>query len=177
MTSTQNNSECNLGFLAEVSLIKYLDLQQPLNFTSYRLPPNLDLEIGKKLSYRLARYFPNSAVIWHEERFHLLSHLGKEIPNLDRWNDALGDVRQQLGTESSFGKLSQIKSSQPTAKIIALLAREILNVDPPFSTKKIPSDRKVKIFRRAIVGDEIFRYNNRVSSLKYYQSQSHYFCR
>ena len=156
MTSTQHSPECNRGFLAEVSLLKYQE--QPLNFTSYRLPPNLDLEIGKKLSYRLARYFPNVAVIWHQEIFHLLTHLDGKIPNLDEWNNALQDVRQQLGMEGGWGKLYQIKNSQPTAKIIALLAKEILNVERPFSVKQIPSDNKVKILRRANVNYEILRY-------------------
>jgi Piwi domain len=155
MTSTPNSSKCAGSFLAEVSLLKDRDPDRPLNFTSYRLPPNLDLEIGKKLSYRLARYFPNVAVIWHESIFHILTHLDGKIPSLDEWNNALQDIRQQLGIESGWGKLCQIKNSQPTAKIIALLAREILYVNPPFSVKQIPSDNKVKVCRRARVGYEI----------------------
>jgi hypothetical protein len=158
MTATQNNPQNDRDFLAEVSLLKYQ--VRPLNFTSYRLPPNLDLQIGRKLSYRLARHFPGVIVIWHEEVLHVLARLDEKIPSLDDWDNALQAARQELGTESSWGKLQQIKNSQPTATIIALLAREILEVERPFSTKIIPSDRKVKIVRRAIIGHEIFRYQD-----------------
>ncbi|AFY97140.1 Piwi domain-containing protein [Chamaesiphon minutus] len=158
MASTPHNPQSDRNFLAEVSLLKYQ--AQTLKFTSYRLPPNLDLQIGKKLSYRLARHFPGVVVIWHEEIFHVLARLDGNIPSLDDWNIALQAARQELGTDSSCGKLQQIKNSQPTAAIIALLAREILRVEPPFIPKKIPSDRKVKIVRRAIVDREIFRYQD-----------------
>jgi hypothetical protein len=166
MTSTPNSPERARSFLAEVSILKYLDLQQSLNFTSYRLPPNFDLEIGKKLSYRLARYFPNVAVIWHESIFHILAHLDGKIPSLDELNNALQDIRQQLGIESCLVKLHRIKNSQPTARIIALLAREILNVEQPFSVKQIPSDDKVKVCRRARIGYEILSQKD-VESEKY----------
>jgi hypothetical protein len=144
----------NQDFLAEISELK---CSESLNFTSYCLPPNLDLQVGKKLSYRLARYFPQVVVIWQEGRFYVLAHQTGKIPSLGEWDSALKNVQKDLGIENNLGKLSQLKEVKPTPVIIARLAQEILNVDRPFSTTEKYRDKNAKVVRQANVGYEIIQ--------------------
>jgi hypothetical protein len=146
-TSTQD-------FLVEISELKCSD---SLNFTSYCLPPNIDLQVGKKLSYRLSRYFPQVVVIWQEGRFYVLAHQAGKIPSLGEWDSALKKVQKDLGIENNLGKLSQIKEAKLTPVIIARLAQEILNVERPFSTKEKYRDKNAKVVRQANVGYEIIQ--------------------
>ena len=142
-------------FLAESSEIKCNN--KPLNFTSYCLPPNFDLQVGKKLSYRLSRYFPQVVVIWQEGRFYVLAHQTGKIPSLGEWDAALKKVQQDLGIENNLGKLSQIKEAKLTPVIIARLAQEILNVERPFSTTEKYRDKNAKVVRQANVSYEIIQ--------------------
>jgi Piwi domain len=141
-------------FLAEISKLKCIE---SLNFTSYCLPPNFDLQVGKKLSYRLSRYFPQVVVIWQEGRFYVLAHQAGKIPSLDEWDSALKKVQRDLGIENNLGKLSQIKEAKPTPVIIARLAQEILNVERPFSATEKYRDKNAKVVRQANVGYEIIQ--------------------
>jgi Piwi domain len=141
-------------FLAEISELKY---SESLNFTSYCLPPNIDLQVGKKISYRLARYFPQVVVIWHEGRFYVLAHQSGKTPSLGKWDSALKGVQKDLGIENNLGKLSQIKEAKLTPVIIARLAQEILNVERPFSTTEKYTDKNAKVVRQANVGYEIIQ--------------------
>jgi Piwi domain len=147
----QTNSQ---DFIAEISEIKSSEF---LNFTSYCLPPNIDLQVAKKLSYRLSRYFPQVVVIWQEGRFYVLAHQAGKIPSLGEWDSALKNVQKDLGIENNLGKLSQIKEAKSTPVIIARLAQEILNVERPFSTTEKYRDKNAKVVRQANVGYEIIQ--------------------
>ncbi len=144
-TSTQD-------FLAEIS---ELQCNEPLNFSSYCLPPNIDLQVARKLSYRLSRCFSQVVVIWQEGRFYVLAYQARTIPSLSEWDSALKNVQKDLGIENNLGKLSQIKEAKLTPVIIARLAQEILNVQRPFSTTEKYSDKNAKVVRQATVGYEI----------------------
>jgi Piwi domain len=141
-------------FIAEISKLK---CSESLNFTSYYLPPNIDLQVGRKLSYRLSRYFPQVVVIWQEGRFYVLAHRVGTIPSLGEWDSALKNVQNDLGIENNLGKLSQIKETKLTSVIIARLAQEILNVQRPFSTTEKYRDKNAKVVRQATVGYEIIQ--------------------
>jgi Piwi domain len=144
-------------FLAEISKLKCIE---SLNFTSYCLPPNFDLQVGKKLSYRLSRCFPQVVVIWQEGRFYVLAHQARTIPNLGEWDSALKRVQKDLGIENNLGKLSQIKEAKLTPVIIARLAQEILSVERPFSTTEKYRDKNAKVVRQANVGYEIIQHGD-----------------
>lgn len=145
-------------FLAEISKLKYTEF---LNFASYCLPPNLDLQVGKKLGYRLSRCFPQVVVIWQDGRFYVLAQLARTIPSLSEWDSALKSVQKELGIEHNLGKLAQIRDAKPTPVIIARLAREILNVERPFSTTEKYRDKNAKVVRQANAGYEIIERGDR----------------
>jgi hypothetical protein len=144
-------------FLAEISKLKCIE---SLNFTSYCLPPNFDLQVGKKLSYRLSRYFPQVVVIWQEGRFYVLAHQARTIPSLGEWDSALKNAQKDLGIENNLGKLSQIREAKLTPVIIARLAQEILSVERPFSTTEKYRDKNAKVVRQANVGYEIIQHGD-----------------
>ena len=154
MTASTQQATNPHDFLAEIWELEY---NEDLNFASYYLPPNLDLQVGKKLGYRLSRCFPQVMVIWQEGIFYALAHRERKIPSLDEWNAALKNTQQELGMENNLGKLSQIKDAKLTPIIIARLAREILNVERPFNPVEKYRDKNAKVVRQVNVSYEIIQ--------------------
>ena len=105
MTASTDRTTNTQYFISEVSEI---ECNESLNFASYCLPPNLDLQVARKLSYRLSRHFPKVVVIWHKKIFHALTNRQGEMPSLDEWNCALKSIKQDLSIETSLGKLKII---------------------------------------------------------------------
>ena len=158
MIASLPNSTNTKGFISELSVLKYK--LGDLNLTSYRLPRQLDREVGRKISYRLSRYFPETIVIWDEQIFYILARQGRVIASGEDWNSAFKSILVDLGLENSWGNLQLNKTTEPKVEAIALLAQEIINVERPFTSMEIYKDKNAKVIRQASISYEVIELND-----------------
>ncbi len=138
--------------LSEVFLLKPAELK----LLSFRLAPVPDREDGLRLSYHLSRYLPDVIVVWQDGLFFGLAKQGQSLPSDPEWAEALAYLQRETKQSSeSIGRFQKLLDPQCTPEILALLAEQILRVNPPFKSKAVLSSQSVAVRRRADFGAEV----------------------
>jgi Piwi domain len=135
---------------------------QKLNTTCFRLSPDIDREIGNRLSWRFSQQFPDIVVIWHQKFFWVLNKLNQEMPSKDEWKQALENIQKELKQE--IGDREYIIQLFPdaviTSEIQAQLAAKALKITRPFAEKTVYSQNQVNVNREVKFWEETVEINN-----------------
>jgi Piwi domain len=123
-----------------------------LNFISFRLTPEIDRELGNRLSWRFCAFsseFTDLVVIWHEGYFYGLVKPDRPFPTLAQLKNQLEEVRENLKSEIGDRHLGIEEVCQPKIKslIIAQLAVRILKLRNSFPRKKFWEKNRVEVRR------------------------------
>jgi Piwi domain len=140
-----------------LSEILPLNVVSPLNIMCFRLTPEIDKELGNRLSFRFSRKFPGIVASWHEGSFWVLGKLGTQIPTQGEWRKAIVEIQEELKTDIGDRTFSIQWVRQPltTPQVLAKLAVEILKVHRPLSPISIGNQNGVKVVRKADLWTEI----------------------
>jgi len=141
-------------FLAEIFPI---EIAEP-TVNSFRLTPEVDREIGNRLSWRFSNYFPDLVVIWENKFFWVLGKPDTAIPERSQWKAALVDLQTELKSEIGDRDYSMqwAQNPQPNAEIFAQLAVRILKNDKAFASSVVWSQDRSEVKRNADFWAETF---------------------
>ena len=135
-----------------------LSISQP-NLLCFRLSPEVDREIGNRLSWRFSQKFPDVVVIFEDKYFWVLAKPNQPMPSPEQWREALVTIQEELKEDIGDRSYSIQWVRQPrlTASILAQLAVRILNIRRTFSAADtIWSDNQVEVKREAGFWAETF---------------------
>jgi Piwi domain len=144
-------------FLAEIFPLTV----RQLNIICFRLSPEVDREIGNRLSWRFSQRFPGIVVIWHNRFFWVLSKINQAMPSQAEWKQALEIIQVDLKNEIGEREYSiQWAQPQVTPEIPAQLAVRILKISRPFEAKTIKSEKQIDVTREVNFWAEEIEINN-----------------
>ncbi len=130
-----------------LSEIFRLSISQP-NLICFRLTPEVEREIGNRLSWRFSQRFPDVVVIFENKYFWILAQPNQPIPSLEQWREVLVTIQEELKEdigERSYS-IQRVPKPRLTASILAQLAVRILNIRRTFSAADtIWSDNQVEV--------------------------------
>ncbi len=134
-----------------LSEILPLSIASPLNVMGFRLTPEIDKELGNRLSFRFSRKFPGIVASWHEGYFFILGMLNQPMSSQSDWREAMVEIQEELKTDIGDRTYSMQWVRQPstTPQVLAKLAVEILKVYRPLSPIPIRDQNGVKVVRKA----------------------------
>lgn len=131
-------------FLSEIFL---LTISQP-NLMGFRLSPEVDREVGNRLSFHFSRKFPNLVVGWHDEVFFVLGKPNQQMPTPESWKEALKNIQEEVEDYSNcYWSFQWLRQPSVTPYILAQLAFQVLRTDRPFSPVPVLSDNGVEVRR------------------------------
>lgn len=131
-------------FLSEISC---LSISQP-NLMGFRLTPEIDQELGNRLSYHFSRQFSDFVVTFYEKSFWVLGKPGLKTPDAERWKEALHNIQQQVeDLKSYYWSFQWLHQPSPTPQVLAQLAYTILKTHRPFPSDKITENQGVEVKR------------------------------
>lgn len=85
--------------LVHLSEILPLNILSPLKVMGFRLTPEIDKELGNRLSFRFSRKFPGIVASWHEGYFFVLRMLNQSMPSQSDWREAIIEIQEELKTD------------------------------------------------------------------------------
>src|SRR4028118_1440192 len=134
-----------------------LSISQP-NLLCFRLTPEVDREVGNRLSWRFSQKFPDVVVIFEDKYFWVLAKPNQPMPSPEQWREALITIQEEL--KENIGDRSYsiqwVQNPQVTAPVLAQLAVRILKIRRPFSSESVWSENQVEVKREARFWTEIF---------------------
>jgi len=139
-----------------------LAISQP-NLMGFRLTPEVEREVGNRLSFYFCRKFPELVVTWHEGLFWVLGTPTRQIPSPTEWTNILKNIQQEVEDFSHcYWSFQWIPQPTPTPEVLAQLGCKILRTDRPFSALPILSDQKVQLNREAEVWAETIELGSKL---------------
>jgi hypothetical protein len=135
---------------------------QKLNTTCFRLSPDIDREIGNRLSWRFSQQFPDIVVIWHRKFFWVLNKPNREMPSKDEWKQAIENIQNELKQEIGDREyiIQWVSDARITSEIQAQLAVRTLKIIRSFKEKIVHSQNKVNVQREVKFWEETVEINN-----------------
>ncbi len=152
--------------LVHLSEILPLSIASPLNIMCFRLTPEIDKELGNRLSFRFSRKFPGIVASWHEGHFFILGMLNQPMPSSSEWREAMVEIQDELKTDIGDRTFSIQWVRQPSAtpQVLAKLAVQIIKVHRPLSTIAVKEQKGVKVVRKAEVYPETVELQNELKA-------------
>jgi len=118
------------------------------NCIGFRLSPEVDREVGNRLSFHFCRKFPNLVVIWHDKLFWVLGKPSQQMPSVDAWKEALKNIQKEVEDFSNcYWSFQWVRQPSVTPYVLAQLAFQVLRTDRPFSPVSVLSDKGVEVRR------------------------------
>ncbi|PSF32097.1 stem cell self-renewal protein Piwi [Aphanothece hegewaldii CCALA 016] len=131
-------------FMSEISCVT---ISQP-NLMGFRLTPEIDQDLGNRLSYHFSRQFPDFVVTFYNKTFWVLGKPLKEKPNEKSWKEALNNIQQQVEDfKSYYWSFQWLHQPSPTPQVLSQLACAILKTHRPFSLNKVTENQGVEVNR------------------------------
>lgn len=137
--------------LVHLSEILPLSILSPLGLRCFRVTPEIDKELGNRLSFRFSRKFPGMVASWHEGYFWVVGIVGQQMPSQNQWREAIGEIQEELKTDigDRTYSIQWVREPSRTPQVLAKLAAQILKVHRPLSPITVLEKKGVKVFRRA----------------------------
>ncbi|MDJ0737421.1 MAG: Piwi domain-containing protein [Nostocaceae cyanobacterium] len=149
IANVQNGSKTVISpiFLSEITL---LTNSQP-NCSSFRVSPEIDRELGNRLSWRFSQKFPHVIVIWQDGFFWILAKPNESIPNHQQWRNQLTEICEELRKDigDRTYSIQWVRQPKITPDILSQLAVRLLKITRPFSFPVISSENQVEVKREA----------------------------
>ncbi|MGK7943815.1 MAG: Piwi domain-containing protein [Microcystaceae cyanobacterium] len=124
-----------------------LSINEP-NLTAFRLTPEIDREIGNRLSYHFSRQFPDVTLTWFDKTFWALGKLGKSMPTPQEWKAALKNIQKEVkDLRGSYWSFQWLHQPVATPQILAQLAYSILTKERPFSSEVVFEKQNIEVRR------------------------------
>lgn len=143
MTATVPVSQAP-AFLSEIFP---LTIPQP-NLMCFRLTPEVDREVGNRLSFHFCRKFPELVVSWHDKSFWVLATPSRQMPSPAEWKQALISIQKEVEDFSNcYWSFQWVRQPSVTSFVKAQLAFQVLRTDRPFSPKSVLSEKGVEVRR------------------------------
>lgn len=145
-----------------LSEILPLSILSPLNLMCFRVTPEIDKELGNRLSFRFSRKFPRIVTSWHEGYFWVLGMLNQQMPSQREWRDAIAEIYEELKTDigDRFFSIQWVSQPSETPQVLAKLAVQILKVHRPLLPITVMSQKGVKVVREADLWTETIELSN-----------------
>ena len=136
-------------------------ISQP-NLICFRLTPEVEREMGNRLSWRFSTKFPDVVVIWQDKYFWVLAKPNQVMPSQEQWREALAKIGDELKNDvgDRYYSIQWVRTPQLTASILAQLAVRILKIKRPFSSDPIWSENQVEVRREVDFWAETFEVKN-----------------
>jgi len=132
-----------------LSEIFTLTISEP-NLMGFRLTPEVEREVGNRLSFYFCRKFPELVVTWHEGLFWVLGTPTRQMPSPSEWKNTLKNIQQEVEDFSHcYWSFQWVRQPAPKPEVLAQLAFQILRTDRPFSVMPVVSDQNVEVKREA----------------------------
>lgn len=165
MVQPRPQSALETKFLSEILPLIILK-DSKLNFICFRLSPEVEREIGNRLSWRFCHKFPDVIVIWYKKFFWALAKPNQVMPSQKEWREALTEICEELRKDigDCDYSIQWVRQPQLTASILAQLAVRILKITRPFSSEIALSDKQVEVKREANFWAETIEINNQLFS-------------
>ncbi len=126
-----------------------LTIPQP-NLMGFRLSPEVDREVGNRLSFHFCRKFPDLVVSWHDKLFWILGKPNQQMPSPDAWKEALKNIQKEVEDFSNcYWSFQWVRQPSVTPYVLAQLAFQVLRTDRPFLPVPVLSDNGVEVRREA----------------------------
>jgi len=141
-----------------------INIVSPLNLICFRVTPEIDKELGNRLSFRFSRKFPDIVVSWHEGYFWVVGMLSQQMPSQSEWRDAIDEIQEELKADIGDRAYSMqwVRQSSITPKALAKLAVQVLKVRRPLSDITVLSQNGVKVVRKADLWAETVESQNKL---------------
>jgi hypothetical protein len=132
-------------FLSEIFPLRI----SQLNLIGFRVTPEVDREIGNRLSWRFSQKFPDVVVIWQHKYFWVLTKPNQPMPSQDEWRKKLAEILEELKKDIGDGyySIQWVREPEVTASIVAQLAVRVLKITRPFSSNSVLSENQVQVRR------------------------------
>ena len=149
-------------FLSEILPLKILNT----NLICFRLAPEVDREIGNRLSWRFNQKFPDVVVIWQDKFFWCLVKPNQTMPSEEKWREKLTEICEELKKDLGDRSYSiqWVRQPQETPSILAQLAVRVLKITRPFSSPMVSSENQVEVKREVKFWAETIEINNQCRS-------------
>jgi hypothetical protein len=132
---------------------------------SFQTNPEIDRELGNRLSYRLCQLLGKSIAILDEGKFWILNHSQEAIPDENQCQEALTKAQQNLGNTGDLPLLIKgYKESAITEKVLSKLAVQILKTQKFYQPILVHSVEKVEVNRKLQFWPESFEFQNQLFS-------------
>lgn len=119
------------------------------NIWCFRLSPEVDREVGNRISWRFSQQFPDIIVIWHNGFFWVLGKLNQYMPNAEEWKSALKTIeiklKQDIGEREHI--IQPLRQPNVTPEILAELAVRTLKITRPFLSPVLNPNEQVLVKR------------------------------
>ena len=154
MTAAVVQAPLSPRFLSEIFPLL---ISQP-NLICFRLTPEVEREVGNRLSWRFSKKFPDVVVIWQDKYFWVLAKPNQIMPNQEQWREALAKIQEELKNDigERYYSIQWVREPQVTASILAQLAVRILKIRRPFSPDPVLSENQVAVRREVDFWAETF---------------------
>ncbi|MEL7242514.1 MAG: Piwi domain-containing protein [Cyanobacteria bacterium J06573_2] len=165
MVQPRPQSALETKFLSEIlPLIISKDLK--INFICFRLSPEVEREIGNRLSWRFSQKFPDVIVIWDKKFFWALAKPNQSMPSQKEWREALIEICEELRKDigDCDYSIQWVRQPQLTASTLGQLAVRILKITRPFSSETALSEKQVEVKREANYWAETIEIQNQLFS-------------
>jgi hypothetical protein len=96
----------------------------------FRLAPEIDLQLGNRLSFHFGRKIPEIAVTWQKEEklFWVLAKPNQPMPNPSEWKKALASIKEEVEDfENHYWSFQWVRQRQATPLILSQLSVQILS--------------------------------------------------
>ncbi|NEP62767.1 MAG: stem cell self-renewal protein Piwi, partial [Symploca sp. SIO2G7] len=141
-----------------------LTISQP-NLMGFRLTPEVEREVGNRLSFYFCRKFPELVVTWHEQLFWVLGTPTRQMPSPSEWKNTLKNIQQEVEDFSHcYWSFQWVRQPAPTPEVLAQLAFQISRTDRPFSASAILSDQSVEVKREPKFWAETIELDGKLQS-------------
>ncbi|PSB22425.1 stem cell self-renewal protein Piwi, partial [filamentous cyanobacterium Phorm 46] len=132
-------------FLSEIFPLRI----SQLNLIGFRVTPEVDREIGNRLSWRFSQKFPDVVAIWQDKYFWVLAKPDQPMPSQDEWRLKLAEILEELKKDigDRYYSIQWVREPQVTASILAQLAVRVLKIARPFSSNSVMSENQVQVRR------------------------------
>ncbi len=165
MVQPRPQSALETKFLSEILPLIILK-DSKLNFICFRLSPEVEREIGNRLSWRFCHKFPNVIVIWHKKFFWALAKPNQVMPSQKEWREVLTEICEELRKDigDCDYSIQWVRQPQLKASTLSQLAVRILKITRPFSSKIVLSEKQAEVKREANFWAETIEINSQFFS-------------
>lgn len=149
MTATVSQTETFLSEILPLSVSNQ-------NLICFRLTPKIDQELGNRFAFRFSLKFPKVVTVWKEGYFWIVGTLQQQLPNQNKWRDALAEIQDELHHDIGDRDYSiqWVRQPSPTPLILAQLAVQILRINRSLSFITVFSQDLVKVVREVNIWAE-----------------------